>query len=274
MILLDALHAGSCSVDFHARTKDKALRKLADLMAKHPAVGEIGAEKVYELLRQREEKGSTGLGRSVALPHARVPGLKQFVVGVAVAPKGVDFDAVDRRKCRLLFVVLGPPEEPSGHLKALASISRITGSARRRRALLRAGSPDVLYEAMVQLCDPDASHRGQAKSMRVLLVILYDEDLLYDVLQYFLEQGIEGATVLEGLGMGHYISNVPVFAEYIGFMQQRKQHSQTILTLIPTEREADLLEGIEMITGDMQTKQGAMVITVDTAFHKGSMRML
>ncbi len=274
MILLDALHADCCSVDFHARNKDAVLRKLAELMVKHPAVAEIGPKRVYQLLAAREAKGSTGLGRSVALPHARVPGLKQFVVGVAVAPKGVDFESLDRRKCRLLFVVLGPAEEPSGHLKALAGISRITGSARRRRTLLLAKTPEALHEAMVQQCDPAAAASAQVQSMRVLLVILYDEDLLYDVLQYFLEQGIEGATVLEGLGMGHYISNVPVFAEYIGFMQQRKQHSQTILTLIPAERESSLLEGLELITGDMQTRQGAMVITVDTAFHKGSMRML
>ena len=274
MILLDALHVDCCSVDFRARNKDEVLRKLAAMMATHPAIAEVGADTIYRLLSEREAKGTTGLGRSVALPHARVPGLKQFVAGLAVAPKGVDFSAVDRRKCRLLFVVLGPAEEPSGHLKALAGISRITGSARRRRALLEAKTSEALYEVMVQQCDPSAAVPVQAQRMRILLVILYDEDLLYDVLQYFLEQGIEGATVLEGLGMGHYISNVPVFAEYIGFMQQRKQHSQTILTLIPAEREAALLEGLELITGDMQTRQGAMVITVDTAFHKWSMRML
>lgn len=274
MILLDAIHADCCCVDFHARNKDEVLRKLAGLMARHPAVAAIGADAVYRLLSDREAKGTTGLGRSVALPHARVQGLKQFVVGVAVAPKGVDFGAIDRRKCRLLFVVLGPAEEPSGHLKALAGISRITGSARRRRTLLLAKTSEALYEVMVQHCDPTASGTVQTQKMRILLMILYDEDLLYDILQYFLEQGIEGATVLEGLGMGHYISNVPVFAEYIGFMQKRKQHSQTIFTLIPAEREAALLEGLELITGDMQTRQGAMVITVDTAFHKGSMRML
>lgn len=274
MILLDALHSDCCVVGLQARSKDAVLRKLAELMCCHPAVAEIGADTVYELLVERESKGTTGLGRSVALPHARVPGLKQFVVGVAVAPKGVEFDAMDRRKCRLLFVVLGPPEDPSGHLKALAAISRITGSARRRRTLLQATASEVLFEAMVQQCDPAAVKPVQALRMRILLVVLYDEALLYDILQYFLEQGIEGATVLEGLGMGHYISNVPVFAEYIGFMQKRKQHSQTILTLIPAERETAILEGLELVTGDMQTHQGAMAITVDTASIKGSMRML
>lgn len=274
MILLDALHPDCCCVDFHAKTKEDVLRKLAALMVRHPEVAEMGEETVYKLLAAREARGSTGLGRSVALPHARIPGLKQFVVGVAVAPKGVEFDAMDRRKCRLLFVILGPAEEPSGHLKALAGISRITGSARRRRALLIARTPEALYEGMVQQCDPTTALPSQTQTMRILIVILYDEDLLYSVLQFFLEQGVEGATVLEGLGMGHYISNVPVFAEYIGFMQKRKQHSQTILTLIPADREAALMEGLESITGDMQTRQGAMAITVDTAFHRGSMRML
>jgi nitrogen PTS system EIIA component len=276
MNLLDALCPACCSVDFTARTKQDTLRNLAVLMAGHPAVAALGADEICRRLQEREDKGTTGLGRSVGLPHARIPGLQEFIVGVAIAPRGVDFEALDRRKCRLLFVVLGPEEDTSGHLKALAAISRITGSARRRRELLSAPSPEALHEVLVRQCDPDAALADSApsQSMRVLLVILYDEDLLYDVLQYFLEQGIEGATVLEGMGMGHYISNVPVFADYIGFMQQRKQHSQTIFTLIPAEREAVLLEGLERVTGDMQTRQGAMVITVDTVFHKGSMRML
>lgn len=273
MNLLEALKPECCSLELTAHNKDEMLHALASLMCRHPAVGAIGEEAVYRALRDREERGSTGLGKLVGLPHARLPGLKDFVIGIAVVAKGVDFEALDRKKCRLFFVILGPEEDAGGHLRALAALSRQAQTAEQRAQLLRAASATALYETAVRRLG-GGGDRTERAAMRLLVLILYDEDLLYEVLDFFLEQGIEGATVIESAGMGHYISNVPIFAEFIGIIQKRKNHSKTILALVPAERETELVEGIESITGDLQTHHGAMLLTLDTVFHKGSMRMM
>ena len=97
---------------------------------------------------------------------------------------------------------------------------------------------------------------------------------LNDILEFFIEAGVDGATVIESFGMGEYISNIPLFADFIGFMQKNKNQSRTILALVPEDRVQELVEGIEEITGDLDKKQGAMVLALDVPFYKGTMRML
>ncbi|MFW6229278.1 MAG: hypothetical protein ACOC2V_07435, partial [Alkalispirochaeta sp.] len=110
--------------------------------------------------------------------------------------------------------------------------------------------------------------------MKLMLVNLYVDEFLYRVLELFIEEGIEGATILESAGMGQYISNVPLFADFIGFMNESKHKSKTILALVPEEHVDELIDGIEEITGDLDKKQGAMVLVLDVAKYRGSMGML
>lgn len=106
------------------------------------------------------------------------------------------------------------------------------------------------------------------------MVNLYIDEYLYQVLELFIEEGIEGGTVIESGGMGQYISNVPLFADSIGFMQQSKHSSKTILCLVPESLVDDLMDRIEEITGDMAKKQGAMIVVLDVAKVRGSMAMM
>ncbi|MDP1587464.1 MAG: cation:proton antiporter, partial [Prosthecobacter sp.] len=72
----------------------------------------------------RELTMSTGIGHGVALPHARVPGLKDSIVAVGVSDIGVDFDAPDGKAANVIFLVLTPQDEPSAQLEMGAEIAR------------------------------------------------------------------------------------------------------------------------------------------------------
>jgi len=79
---------------------------------------------VVEALLEREGLGPTGVGHGVALPHARLPGLKS-VCGVFLrVKKPLDFDSVDRQPVDLVFALFAPEDAGVSHLKALALISR------------------------------------------------------------------------------------------------------------------------------------------------------
>ncbi len=274
MDLLRTLRPECCAVDLTETKKDAVLRELSTIICRNPVAAGIGPETIYTHLKAREAHGSTGFGNGVALPHARVPGLEEFVVGIALSQRGVDFEALDKKKVRLIFFIVGPEEAAGEHLKALAAISRQANSPKVRAELLKAMTPTALHESFARRLGGGEEKPIARQAMKVIFVILYLEELLYEVLEYFIEEGIDGATILEGAGMGQYISNVPLFAEFIGFMQERKNHSQTIMALIPADREQRIIQGIEAITGDMDTTQGAMVMTMDVSFHKGTMRMM
>ena len=74
--------------------------------------------------------------------------------------------------------------------------------------------------------------------------------------------------------MGQYISNVPLFADFIGFMRENKNQSRTIMALVPEEHVHDIIDRIEEVTGDLDKKQGAMIIVLDVPYFKGTMQMM
>jgi mannitol/fructose-specific phosphotransferase system IIA component (Ntr-type) len=275
MDIIEILDRESCSVDLSARSKDEVLHALAELAAQSPRASGTDAKTVYRLLAERESQGSTAFGNEIAIPHARVEGMTEFLLYIVVSPRGVDFDALDRKRVKLIFVILGPAKAVNEHLQILASVSRALGHTNVKNELIRSDTVTALYEAFVRNAAPGPEdEKEEQRKMQLLFLNLYDEDLLYNVLEIFLEEGIEGATIMDSAGMGQYISNVPLFADFIGFMRQNKNQSKTLMTLVPEEEVANLVDRIESVTGDLDKKQGAMIIVLDIAFMKGTMKML
>jgi nitrogen PTS system EIIA component len=274
MDVYSILDKQSCSVDLQARNKDDALRALAELAAKSAKAQGIDSQTIYALLAERESQGSTGFGNEIAIPHARVDGMQEFLLFVATVPRGVDFDALDKKKVKIFFVILGPADAVTEHLKILASVSRAIGHTNVKNELVRSASATALYEAFLRNAGEGPGARAEQRKMQMLLLNLYDEDFLYPILELFIEEGIDGATILDSAGMGRYISNVPLFADFIGFMRQNKNQSKTIITLVPEEHINDLVTRIEEVTGDLDKKQGAMIMVLDIAFFRGTMEML
>lgn len=274
MDIYSILDRKSCGVNLRPKNKDEALRELAHLASLSDRTGSVDEDTLYGLLAEREQQGSTGFGNEIAIPHARVEGMEEFLLFAATVPKGVDFDALDRKKVRIFFVILGPAEAVNDHLKILALVSRAVGHTNVKNELIQSQSVTSLYEAFLRNTGTGTGEKKEQRKMQMLLLNLYDEDLLYPILEVFIEEGIEGATILDSAGMGRYISNVPLFADFIGFMRQNKNQSKTIITLVPEENVQDLVSRIEDVTGDLDKKQGAMIMVLDISFMKGTMKML
>jgi mannitol/fructose-specific phosphotransferase system IIA component (Ntr-type) len=274
MDIYSILDKQSCSVELAARDRDGVLRELAELAVQSERAAGVTADTIYRLLAEREEQGSTGFGNEIAIPHARVEGMHDFLLFIALSPRGVDFGAMDRKRVRVFFVILGPPEEVNEHLKILAFVSRSIGHTNVKDELLQSSTVTALYEAFLRNIDVGPGERREQRTMQLVLLNLYEDELLYSVLEIFIEEGIEGATIIESAGMGQYISNVPLFADFIGFMRENKHQSKTLMALVPQEHVQDIINRIEDVTGDLDKKQGAMIMVLDVPYFKGTMRMM
>ena len=67
---------------------------------------------IVDAILKREELGSTGIGRGVAVPHTKHASVHELVGAVAVSEEGVDFDSLDGEKVHLLFLLISPPDRP------------------------------------------------------------------------------------------------------------------------------------------------------------------
>jgi nitrogen PTS system EIIA component len=105
----------------------------------------LDATEVADALMERERLGSTGFGRGVSLPHARLPGLTSVRGLVFQLAKPIDFDAVDALPVDIAFVLLSPLDAGADHLKALAQVSRFLRDDATIARLRGARNTEALY---------------------------------------------------------------------------------------------------------------------------------
>ena len=108
-------------------------------------------------LEEREKLGSTGFGRGVAIPHARMPNLTKPVAAFLRLATPVAFDAADDMPVDLVFGLLSPEQAGAAHLHALAAISRMMRDETMHAALTEAPSDEALYGLLSNVIDVDAA---------------------------------------------------------------------------------------------------------------------
>ena len=150
MKICDILKQPLIVANLHATDKEGILREMAHHLSQNATDVNAKAEDVLGALVTRERLGSTGVGEGVAIPHAKIPGLRALVACFGRAPQGVPFDAIDYQPVRLIFVLLVPENSAGAHLKALARISRLLKNPDFRERLLHLPDRDALYQAFVQ----------------------------------------------------------------------------------------------------------------------------
>ncbi|MBH0111449.1 PTS sugar transporter subunit IIA [Novosphingobium sp. YJ-S2-02] len=135
-------------------SKDAILGHLAGLFA---SVYDLDSANVKDSLVAREELGSTGFGRCIAIPHARIENLHRPVAAFIRLASPVDFDSADGQPIDLVFGLLSPVGAGATHLHALAAISRMMRDERMHAGLLDATSPEALYSLLSNVIDRDAA---------------------------------------------------------------------------------------------------------------------
>lgn len=103
--------------------KKKILLELAEEVAKSSKLKD--KKSFVKTLLERERLGSTGIGNGVAIPHAKLDEVKDFILVFGRKEEGVDFGALDGEKTFLFFVLASPKNEVGGHLKIMSKISRL-----------------------------------------------------------------------------------------------------------------------------------------------------
>jgi len=117
----------------------------------------LEASHVQERIEERERLGSTGFGRGVAIPHARIEGLGRPVAVFLRLEAPVAFDAADGMPVDLVFGLLSPEQAGAAHLHALAAISRMMRDDGMHRALSEAPGAEALYGLLSNVIDRNAA---------------------------------------------------------------------------------------------------------------------
>jgi len=124
MKFADFVVSGAIRAELAAQDKEGVIREMVQALKDAGQIEEDEFESIVKAILKREELGSTGIGRGVAVPHTKHPSVDRLVGNVALSGGGVDFDSLDGEKVHLFFLLISPPDRPGDHLRALENISR------------------------------------------------------------------------------------------------------------------------------------------------------
>lgn len=137
--------------DIQSRDKGKVLAELTDALV--ACDDSLQRDAVLQVLQEREQLGSTGIGDGVAIPHGKLKGIPELMLAFGRSRAGVDFESMDGQPAHLFFLLIAPEESVGVHLKALARISKLLKDAAVRRSLLEAGDQKEIYQIILDAED-------------------------------------------------------------------------------------------------------------------------
>ncbi|UCD76396.1 MAG: PTS sugar transporter subunit IIA [Phycisphaerales bacterium] len=122
MKLLDIVVEKAIIPELVATERDAAIEEIIDAMVSAGALSPELRDEFVKAIIKRENRGSTGFGHGVAVPHVKHSAISKMAVAVAISPQGVEFNALDRQPVYSIFLLLSPEDKPEDHLDAMEAI--------------------------------------------------------------------------------------------------------------------------------------------------------
>lgn len=137
-----------------AKTKEGVIREMVESLRTTGHVKSSDAENIVKAILKREQLGSTGIGRGVAIPHTKHESVERLIGTVAVAKEGVLFDSLDNEPVFVFFMLISPSDRPGEHLRALENVSRSLREDSFCKFLRQANTREEIWDSLTE-----AEHR-------------------------------------------------------------------------------------------------------------------
>lgn len=171
-MLLTQYIAENCIVtDLKAVNKADVIKELTNLLFDQKKLKGVGP--ALDQIMAREATESTGIGHGIAVPHARVSGLKSLICAVGRVKDGLEFLAVDKNPVKLIFLICYPPTQQTTYLNFIATVSKLLRDSEHMQALLEAESDEQMFVILEKLSESLISEEEHYESK-----VKADPDLL------------------------------------------------------------------------------------------------
>lgn len=146
MALIDMIVEKVIKTPLVSKDKPDVLRELVQILKDAGEIDDF--ETALKAVQEREDKMSTGLEKSIAVPHAKTEAVSSLKLAIGIAPEGIDFDSLDQEPSKLFFLLLAPPGQAGPHVEALSEIAKLAKSTAFCKALINADNAQEVVELM------------------------------------------------------------------------------------------------------------------------------
>ncbi|MCG8409115.1 MAG: PTS sugar transporter subunit IIA [Phycisphaerales bacterium] len=157
MKLSDFVVPGAIVANLEATDRNGVIRELVKSLGSAGALAPEDEDVVARAAIQRENQGSTGFGKGVAVPHVKHAKVPKIMAAIGRSAGGVDFAALDRAPVYTIVLLLSPPDSPDGHLQAMENIFRHLQRDNFRRFLRQAETAEAILDLIHEADESPAS---------------------------------------------------------------------------------------------------------------------
>jgi PTS system nitrogen regulatory IIA component len=133
-----------------ATTKEAVVREIVDSLRATGYVNAAVADDIVRQIMKREQLGSTGIGRGIAIPHTKHASVERLTGTVAISRAGVSFDSIDGEPVYVFVLLVSPQDRPGDHLRALENVVRSMRDDAFVRALREAPDREAVWRLLEQ----------------------------------------------------------------------------------------------------------------------------
>ena len=148
MKLSELLDKKCIIADLQSTTKEDVIKELSQQVAE--VYPNLDAEKISEVLLEREELCSTAVDKGVAIPHGKIGGISGIITAFGRSTGGIDFDSLDEKPSHFFMLILSPENSSGMHISLLARTSRILKQPDIRSNILKAESREEIYNHLIE----------------------------------------------------------------------------------------------------------------------------
>lgn len=268
MKLADVMQRECVTVGAQFVNKAEVLQEVARLAKKSGVLENVTEQEILAGLQARESLGSTGVGKGIAIPHCRLKAASDFVVGLLTVPSGVDFDALDGQKVKLIVFIVAPEVESTQHVRLLSLISQTLLAPNAVKKILAEQTPDGVCASFLRGQDIDINDREQV-ARSLIYVFIQSEDVFREIIQIL--TGIESSSlvVVGAENARAYLAKMPLFASF--WSDEPSDFGRIIIAVVDKNLTNETLRRIESVAGDLGKSDGVMVTVQEVSYVAGSL---
>jgi mannitol/fructose-specific phosphotransferase system IIA component (Ntr-type) len=181
MLLTDYIELSCIVPELASKTKADVIKEITRLLFEKKKLK--GLEPALDQIMAREITESTGIGHGLAVPHARVSGLKSLFCAVGRIKEGIDFSAVDKKPVQLIFLIAYPPTQQTTYLNFVATLAKVLRTPENFKAIVGASTAAEIHQAIAEASSKMATpEEYYAKKMKADPELLQARDAHADLI--------------------------------------------------------------------------------------------
>jgi PTS system nitrogen regulatory IIA component len=131
-----------------AHTKEGAIREMVQGLHSAGCFRAVDLDDIVKSILRREQLGSTGIGRGIAIPHTKHASADRLLGTLALSPVGVPFESIDGEPVFVLVLLISPVDQPGNHLRALENVVRTMKDESFVRSLRAATTSEEIWQLL------------------------------------------------------------------------------------------------------------------------------